>query len=163
MTTSTQEIIENFIIGEIFTEFPTYLSRGAFKFFMEAGVDCTEFVSESPLGTEWGYEVCEAYELENIRAIRGLMQSMYSDLERLKTALFQHAAKDQTALLAACSMKLVYWEDPEGLTSQLCTAYEEDLKSADLNDVVQVFDLSGGDFEVMKSELRCVSSFEQKA
>jgi hypothetical protein len=88
-----QEIIQNHIMGEIFSEFPTDIGQHPFDFFMSAGVDCTGFVVESPLGTEWGYEVCEAYELENIRAIRGLMQSMYSDLERLKTAMFQHAVK----------------------------------------------------------------------
>jgi len=60
---------------------------------MLADVDCAEDVSMSPLGTKWGYEVCQAYELDNIRAIRGLMESMYSDLERLKTSLFQHVVK----------------------------------------------------------------------
>ncbi len=93
MQTSIQEIIQNYILGEIFTEFPTNLNTNAFDFFLNADVDCTEDVSMSPLGTEWGYEVCQAYELDNIRAIRGLMQSMYSDLERLKSSLFQNAVK----------------------------------------------------------------------
>lgn len=88
-----QEIIQNHVLGEIFSEFPTDLDTNAFDFFLNADVDCTEYVAESPLGTEWGYEVCESYELENIRAIRGLMQSMYSDLEKLKAKLFQHAVK----------------------------------------------------------------------
>jgi hypothetical protein len=87
-----QEIIQDHIIDEMFSEFPTDLSTNAFDFFLKADVECTEFVSESSLGTEWGYEVCEAYELENIHAIRALMQSMYSDLERLKSALFQQTS-----------------------------------------------------------------------
>ena len=87
-----QEIIQNHILGEIFTDFPTDLDTNAFDFFLRADVDCTEDVSMSPLGTEWGFEICEAYELDNIRSIRGLMQSMYSDLERLKSALFQQAS-----------------------------------------------------------------------
>ena len=90
MANSIQEIIENHVLEEIFCEFPTNLDN-AFSFFLNADVDCTEDVSMSSLGTEWGYEVCQAYELDNIRAIRGLMQSMYNDLERLKTSLFQYA------------------------------------------------------------------------
>lgn len=89
---SIQEIIENHILGEIFSEFPTNLDN-AFEFFLRADVDCTEGVNESSLSTEWGYEVCQAYELDNIRAIRGLMSSMYNDLEKLKSALFQYAVK----------------------------------------------------------------------
>lgn len=88
-----QEIIKLHILGEIFTDFPTDLETNAFDFFLRAGVDCTEFVTESPLGTEWGYEVCEAYELDNIRAIRGLMQSMFDGLYELKNKLFNNAVK----------------------------------------------------------------------
>ncbi len=62
----------------------------AFDYFMEADVDTTESVSLSELA--FNYEVCEKYETENIRAIRDLMQSMYNDLERLKSALFQQAS-----------------------------------------------------------------------
>ena len=80
-------------MGEIFTEFPKNLDTNAFEFFLRADVDCAEDVSNSPLGLKWGYEVCQAYELDNIRAIRGLMSSMYNDLEKLKSALFQHAVK----------------------------------------------------------------------
>lgn len=87
---SIQEIIENHILGEIFSEFPTNLNN-AFQFFLEADVDQTTFVGDSSLGEEWGYSVCEAYGLDNIRTIRGLMQSMYNDLERLKSSLFQQA------------------------------------------------------------------------
>jgi len=94
MQTSIQEIIKNHILGEIFTEFPTNLNQCAFQFFLEADVDCAEDVSMSPLGKEWGYDVCQAYELDNIRAIRGLMQSMYSDLEKLKTSLFDIADEE---------------------------------------------------------------------
>ena len=88
---TTQEIIQNHILGEIFSEFPTDLDTNAFDFFLRADVNCAEDVASSPLGEEWGFEVCEQYSLENIRNLRGLMQSMYSDLERLKSALFQQA------------------------------------------------------------------------
>jgi hypothetical protein len=89
-----EQIIKNHILKEIFNEFPTDIGQHPFDFFMTSDVDCTEFVSFSPLGTEWGYEVCEQYrEDDSIRKIRGLMQSMYSDLERLKTSLFQYAVK----------------------------------------------------------------------
>lgn len=97
-----QEIIQNHILGEIFSEFPTDLNN-AFQFFLEADVDQTTFVGDSSLGEEWGYTVAEAYGLDDIRAIRGLMQSMYNDLEIFKSALFQHAShtvqinKDETS------------------------------------------------------------------
>lgn len=93
MKNSIQEIIQNHILGEIFSEFPTSLDTNAFDFFLRADVDCSDYVGDSPLGTEWGYELCEQYGLDNIRAIRGLMQSMYNDLERLKSALFQNTVK----------------------------------------------------------------------
>jgi len=79
-----QEIIQNHILGEIFSEFPTDLDTNAFDFFLRAGVDCAEDVASSPLGEEWGFEVCEQYSFENIRSLRGLMQSMLDDLLRLQ-------------------------------------------------------------------------------
>ena len=88
---TTQEIIQNHILGEIFSEFPTDLDTNAFDFFLRADVNCAEDVASSPLGEEWGFEVCEQYSLENIRNLRGLMQSMYDDLKRLKFALFEQA------------------------------------------------------------------------
>jgi len=87
-----QETIQNYIMDEIFSEFPTDLDTNAFDFFLRADVDCTEDVASSPLGEEWGFEVCEQYGFENIRSLRGLMQSMYNDLERLKSSLFQQAS-----------------------------------------------------------------------
>lgn len=90
---TTQDILKNYILDEIFCEFPTDLDNGnAFDFFLNADVDATEDVITSPLGHYWGYEVCEQYGFENIRSLRGLMQSMYNDLERLKSALFQQAS-----------------------------------------------------------------------
>jgi len=89
---TTQEIIQNHILGEIFSEFPTDLDTNAFDFFLGADVDCTDEVEDSPLATEWGYEVLEEYKIENIRNLRGLMQSKYNDLERLKSTLFQQAS-----------------------------------------------------------------------
>ena len=85
-----QKIIQNHVLGEIFSEHPGSIGE-AFDYFMEADVDTTEQVSLSELA--FNYEVCEAYENENIKAIRGIMQSMYSDLERLKSSLFQYAVK----------------------------------------------------------------------
>ena len=88
-----QETIQNHILGEIFSEFPTDLNTNAFEFFLRADVDCAEdVVAFSPLGEKWGFEVSEQYEFENIRSLKGLMQSMYDDLERLKSALFQQAS-----------------------------------------------------------------------
>lgn len=108
--TTIQDIIKNHILGEIFTEFPTTLETNAFDFFLNADVDCAEDVNMSPLGTEWGYEVCQAYELDNIRAIRGTMQSMYNDLERLKTSLFQYAVKPMQLNKDECISDDVFYE-----------------------------------------------------
>ena len=88
-----QEIIENHILGEIFCEFPTDLNQGAFYLFLNGDmINQADAVCDTAYGTEWGFEVCQAYELDNVRAIRGLMQSMYNDLEKLKSALFQQAS-----------------------------------------------------------------------
>jgi len=95
MTTSIQNIIKTQVCENIFQNgYPTDLdNKHPFDFFMEADVDCAEGVDESPLGTEWNFEVASEYGFDNIRSIRGLMQSMYEDLERFKTSLFQYAAK----------------------------------------------------------------------
>ena len=101
-TTAIEDIIKTHICEDIFQNgYPTDLDNlHPYDFFMRADVDCTDDVSMSPLGTEWGYEVCQAYELDNIRAIRGLMQSMYSDLERLKSSLFQYVVKSTMVSLS---------------------------------------------------------------
>jgi len=87
-----QEIVKNHVMNEIFVDFPTDLNTNAFDFFLEAYVENTDEVEDSPLGTEWGYEVLEEYKIENIRNLRGLIQSKYNDLERLKSTLFQEAS-----------------------------------------------------------------------
>ena len=90
---TVQDVIKNYIVGEIFYDYPIDLETNPYDFFLEADVDCTNFVSETSLGTKWGYEVCSNYELDNVRAIRGAMESMYNDLERLKSALFQEVTE----------------------------------------------------------------------
>jgi len=89
MTTSIQEIIKNHILEEIFNEFPNNEGQHAFDFFLRSDVNCAEFVGESPLGTEWGFTVCEQYSYDNIRALRGLMQSQLDDLLRLQDTINQ--------------------------------------------------------------------------
>lgn len=86
-----ENTIKIFIVDDVFSKHPGSIGY-AFDYFMEADVDVdtTESVSLSELA--FNYEVCEKYETENIRAIRDLMQSMYNDLERLKSALFQQAS-----------------------------------------------------------------------
>ena len=95
MATSITNIIKTQVCEQVFQNgYPTDLdNKHPFDFFMEANVDCAEGVDESPLGTEWNFEVASEYGFENIRSIRGLMQSMYEDLDRFKTSLFQYAVK----------------------------------------------------------------------
>ena len=87
-----QNIIQEHIVGEIFSEFPTNLDTNTFDFFIKAGVNCSEHVEDTPLATEWGYHVCQAYELHEVKEIRELMQSMYIDLEKLRATLFHEAS-----------------------------------------------------------------------
>jgi len=92
-TTIIEDIIKTHICEDIFQNgYPTELDNlHPYDFFMRADVDCTIDVESSPLCTEWNFEVAGEYALDNIRAIRGLMQSMYSDLKRLKNSLFLQA------------------------------------------------------------------------
>ena len=60
---------------------------------MSSGVDNTVNVGETPLREEWGFEVCEEYEWENVRSLRGLMQSELNDLMEL-----QNTIKDNISL-----------------------------------------------------------------
>ncbi len=90
--TTIKDIIQNHIVGEIFCEFPDDLNTNPFDFFIMANVDSSQGVDNTPLATEWGYVVCQQYELDNVRYLRGLMQSMYNDLEKLKSKLFQHTS-----------------------------------------------------------------------
>lgn len=96
MTTSLEDIIKNHILGEIFSEFPNNERQHAFDFFLSSDVNCAEFVGDSPLGTEWDFTVFEQYSYDNIKGLRGLMQSMYDDLEKLKSSLFQYAVTNLT-------------------------------------------------------------------
>ena len=92
--TTTQDIIKTEVCEQIFQNgYPTTLENmHPFDFFMEADIDATVEVGDSPLYTEWNFEVASD-SFENIRSIRGTMQSMYDDLERLKTSLFQNTVK----------------------------------------------------------------------
>jgi len=85
-----QEIIKNHVLGEMFSEFPKN-TENAFDFFLRYEIDDTNFVTLSPLGEKWEYVVNEQYCLNNIKSLREHMLSMYDDLERLKSALFQHS------------------------------------------------------------------------
>ena len=95
MTTIIQDIIKTEVCEQIFQSgYPTTLENmHPFDFFMEADIDATEDVESSPLCIEWDFEVAGEYALDNIRSIRGTMQSMYDDLKRFKTILPQ---KNQT-------------------------------------------------------------------
>lgn len=122
-----QEIIQNHVLDQVFTEYPSNLDTSAYDFFMRADVDCTVDVSMSPLREEWGYEVCQAYELDNIRSIRGLMESMYRDLERLKTSLFQYAVKPMQLNKDECISDDVFYElvqEGQGVLQRQGTADE---------------------------------------
>lgn len=85
-----ENIIKNHIVGEIFSEFPTDLDNTeAFDFFLQADIDDTDFVGDSPLSAEWGFETCEQYDYEDIKALRGLMQSQLEDLFKLQDTIHQ--------------------------------------------------------------------------
>jgi len=94
-TTSIQEIIKTQVCEMIFQNgYPTdFNSTHPYDFFINADVDDSEDVESSPLGTEWNFEVAGEHGFENIRSIRGLMQSKYDELESFKTSLFQYAVK----------------------------------------------------------------------
>mgnify|MGYP005850290953 CR=1 FL=1 len=77
-----EEALKNHIVEEIFSEFPIDTKEHPYDLFMTSEVDAVNSVEDTPLG-EKGYEVCEEYGLENIRNLRGLMQSKLNDLNRL--------------------------------------------------------------------------------
>lgn len=79
--TKIEEKIKDSVIAEIFSEFPTLDNQHPYDFFMQATIDETETVGGSALREEWGFEVCENFDWEPIRSIRGLMQTKYDDLE----------------------------------------------------------------------------------
>lgn len=88
-----ETIIKTHIIEEIFQTFPTLENTHPFDFFMSSDVDSTESVGASALGEEWNYSTCEEYGFENIKSLRGLMQSMLDDLLKLQTTI-SHSLKD---------------------------------------------------------------------
>jgi len=92
---STANIIKTHICEEIFQNgYPTDVqNEHPFDFFMNADVDSLEEVDVSPLGTEYNFEIASEYSFENIKSIRGLMQNMYEDLDKLKLSLCQHLTK----------------------------------------------------------------------
>ena len=89
MKTNVISIVKTHIVGEIFSESPTLENQHPFDFFMSSDIDSANFVGDSALGEEWGFETCEQYGYENIRSLRGLMQSMLDDLLKLQTNIFQ--------------------------------------------------------------------------
>jgi len=94
-SSSIQEIIKTQVCEMIFQNgYPTdFNSTHPYDFFINADVDNSEDVESSPLSTEWNFEVAGEHGFENIRSIRGLMQSKYDELESFKTSLFQYAVK----------------------------------------------------------------------
>ncbi len=94
-TNSIASIIKTQVCEEIFQNgYPTDLDNThPFDFFMNAGVDDMEEVDASPLGTDWNFEVASEYSFENVRSIRGLMQNMFNDLDKLRLSLCQYATK----------------------------------------------------------------------
>ena len=99
------ELLKTHICEEIFQNgYPEDVNgQHPFDFFMETDVECTNGVDDSPLGEEYGFEVASEYGFENIRSIRGLMQSMLDSLERLqelifdKCSVFHQIGKDEFA------------------------------------------------------------------
>ena len=103
------ELLKTHICEEIFQNgYPEDVNgQHPFDFFMEADVECANGVDDSSLGEEFGFEVASEYGFENIRSIRGLMQSMLDDLERLQEKIMleviesysveHHIGKDEFA------------------------------------------------------------------
>lgn len=88
-----EKIIKDHILNEIFFDFPTGTKSHPFDFFMRSDIDDSESVNRSPLNKYWGFEVSDAYELEDIRSIRGLMQSKLNSLENLEKELLNALCK----------------------------------------------------------------------
>ena len=88
--TKIKKILKTYICEEIFQNgYPEEVNgKHPFDFFIEADVECAEGVDESPLGKEYGFECAGEYGFENVRAIRGLMQSKLDDIERLQEDIF---------------------------------------------------------------------------
>lgn len=83
---TTEKIIKNYILGEIFSEIPMDLNQHPFDFFMASDVDIDLPVQYSAFN-EWGYEVCEMYEFESVRSLRGLMQNQLDSLIQLQSKI----------------------------------------------------------------------------
>lgn len=60
--------IKDFVMNQIFSERP------------EENNDWDLFMSNETLEEPYGFEVCQEYEYENARNLRGLMQTMFDDL-----------------------------------------------------------------------------------
>ena len=81
-------LLKGYICEEIFQNgYPAEVNgQHPFDFFMEADVDSAEMPEDTPLN---GYEPAEEYIIENVRTLRGLMQSMLYDLERLQEKIVE--------------------------------------------------------------------------
>lgn len=80
------DIIKEHICDEVFQNgYPHRVSdEHPFDFFMSADLDSSQSIEDSILGTQYGFEVAEEYSMDNVRNIRGLMQSKLNDLIRLQ-------------------------------------------------------------------------------
>ena len=83
---TTIDIIKEYICDEVFQNgYPHRVNdEHPFDFFMSADLDSSQSVEDSILGMQYGFEVAEEYIMDNIRSIRGLMQSKLDDLIRLQ-------------------------------------------------------------------------------
>jgi len=59
-----------------------------FDYFIEAEVESSGDIESCELGNA-GFDVACEYEFENVRSLRGLMQSMYNDLEQFANKLLK--------------------------------------------------------------------------
>lgn len=84
------ENIKNFIMGNIFSEFPSLDEDGIedpFLFFMETDIDDIRVPVNHSNFYEWGYVVCEENELKSVECIRNIMREKVEDLTNLQERL----------------------------------------------------------------------------
>ena len=134
MKTNVISIVKAHIVGEIFSESPTLENQHPFDFFMSSDIDSANFVGDSALGEEWGFQTHGQYDYENIKSLRSLMQSMLDDLLKLQASIIKNCTTEVKLSLQSFSSSVEFYDLAEIVKTKISSGNYITFKTINIED-----------------------------
>jgi len=94
------ETIKTQVMGEIFIgDESCPEGNSTYDFFMKYECKGSDELYQTALGSKWGYQACDEYGIENMRGLKGLMQSKFNTFVEFYEKCHKEQVPDRDAFM----------------------------------------------------------------